>query len=149
VSGSYDKTIRIFDVRRGGHSRDVYHTKRMQRVTGVKWSLDNNFILSASDEMNLRLWKAYSSKKLGVLRPREKVAFNYSSKLKDKYRYHPEIRRIMDHHHVPKSIYNAAKELRASRTAARRREGNARSHSKPGTKERMPEKKKHVVQEME
>ncbi|EPZ34998.1 hypothetical protein O9G_004348 [Rozella allomycis CSF55] len=30
VSGSYDKTIRIFNAR-NGHSRDVYHTKRMQR----------------------------------------------------------------------------------------------------------------------
>lgn len=30
VTGSYDRTLRLFDVRRG-HSRDAYHTKRMQR----------------------------------------------------------------------------------------------------------------------
>lgn len=30
VTASYDKTLRLWD-REGGHSRDIYHTKRMQR----------------------------------------------------------------------------------------------------------------------
>jgi WD repeat and SOF domain-containing protein 1 len=30
VTGSYDRTIRLYDVGKG-HSRDCYHTKRMQR----------------------------------------------------------------------------------------------------------------------
>jgi DDB1- and CUL4-associated factor 13 len=30
VAGSYDRSLRIFRSREG-HSRDVYHTKRMQR----------------------------------------------------------------------------------------------------------------------
>jgi len=47
--------------------REVYHTKRMQRVIAVQWSLDNKFILSGSEEMNLRVWKANSSAKLGVV----------------------------------------------------------------------------------
>jgi len=47
--------------------REVYHTKRMQRVITVQWSLDNKFIVSGSDEMNLRVWKANSSAKLGVV----------------------------------------------------------------------------------
>lgn len=66
VSGSYDKSIRIFEVNKG-HSREVYHTKRMQRLTCVGWSLDNKYIISGSDEMNLRLWKAKASEKLGVV----------------------------------------------------------------------------------
>ncbi|KAJ0175457.1 hypothetical protein K1T71_008616 [Dendrolimus kikuchii] len=65
VSGSYDKTVRIFESLKG-HSRDVYHTKRMQRLTCVKWSLDNKYILTGSDEMNIRMWKARASEKLGV-----------------------------------------------------------------------------------
>lgn len=64
VSGSYDKTIRIFESDKG-HSRDVYHTKRMQRLTMVKWSLDSKYVFSASDEMNIRIWKARASEKLG------------------------------------------------------------------------------------
>ena len=66
VSGSYDKTLRIFDVNQG-RSREVYHTKRMQRVLCVQWSGDNKYILSGSDEMNIRLWKANASEKLGVV----------------------------------------------------------------------------------
>lgn len=66
VSGSYDKSIRIFEVNKG-HSREIYHTKRMQRLTCVSWSHDNKYITSGSDETNLRVWKARRSEKLGVV----------------------------------------------------------------------------------
>lgn len=39
----------------------------MQHVICVKWSADNKYILSGSDEMNIRLWKANASEKLGVV----------------------------------------------------------------------------------
>lgn len=39
----------------------------MQRLTSVVWSLDNKYIATASDEMNIRLWKARASEKLGVV----------------------------------------------------------------------------------
>lgn len=48
-------------------SREVYHTKRMQHVMCVKWSADSKYILCGSDEMNIRLWKANASEKLGVV----------------------------------------------------------------------------------
>lgn len=41
----------------------------MQHVICVKWSADNKYILSGSDEMNIRLWKANASEKLGVVSP--------------------------------------------------------------------------------
>lgn len=44
--------------------RDVYHTKRMQQVLSVLFSMDNKLVLSGSDEMNLRVWKARASEKL-------------------------------------------------------------------------------------
>lgn len=49
--------------------REVYHTKRMQHVICVKWSADSKYVLSGSDEMNIRLWKANASEKLGVVSP--------------------------------------------------------------------------------
>jgi WD repeat and SOF domain-containing protein 1 len=148
VSGSYDKTVRIFPVNRG-HSREVYHTKRMQRVLAVKWSLDNKFILSGSEEMNLRVWKASASAKLGVLCPREKEAFNYSETLKDKFAHHPDIRRIARHRHVPKLIHNAAKELRAIHSSQKKKEANRRAHSKPGAVPFVAERVKNIVGEVE
>ena len=51
-----------------GRSREVYHTKRMHRVQCVTWTLDNKYILSGSDEMNIRLWKANASEKLAPVR---------------------------------------------------------------------------------
>jgi len=51
-------------------AREVYHTKRMQHVVCVKWSADNKYVLSGSDEMNIRLWKANAAEKLGVVRSR-------------------------------------------------------------------------------
>ena len=66
VTGSYDKTLRIFDSHKS-KSKDIYHTKRMQRITHVSWTLDNKYIISASDEMNIRIWKAKASEKLGVV----------------------------------------------------------------------------------
>ena len=64
VSGSYDKTIRIFPVNKG-RSREIYHTKRMQRLTCVLWSSDAKYVMCGSDEMDIRLWKANASEKLG------------------------------------------------------------------------------------
>jgi len=66
VCGSYDKTIRIFETDKG-RSREVYHTKRMQRLTSVLWSADSKYIISSSDEMDIRIWKANASQKLGVV----------------------------------------------------------------------------------
>ncbi|XP_043264502.1 DDB1- and CUL4-associated factor 13 [Colletes gigas] len=146
VSGSYDKSIRIFEVDKG-HSRDVYHTKRMQRLTCTAWSLDNKYLLSGSDEMNIRVWKARASEKLGVLKPRERAALNYSEALKEKFAAHPQIKRIARHRQVPKHIYNAKAELRTIREKSSRKEAKRRIHSKPGAVPFIPERQKHVVRQ--
>lgn len=148
VSGSYDKTVRIFQVMQG-HSRDVYHTKRMQRLTQVKWTLDNKYILSGSDEMNIRVWKAKASEKLGVLTPRERTALDYADALKAKFASHPQVKRIARHRHVPKHVYNAQAEHRTIKQRNKRKEANRRAHSKPGQIPYVPERKKHVVKEEE
>jgi len=148
VSGSYDKTLRIFTTNTG-RSREVYHTKRMQHVMAVKWSLDNKYIVSGSDEMNLRLWKAQASEKLGILRPREREQLDYNQKLKEKFKYFPQVARIKRHRHLPKPVYNGLKEKLVQKTSRQRKEANRRAHSKPGTVPFVSEKKKHVVEEQE
>lgn len=66
VSGSYDKTMRLFAIDEG-RSRDVYHTKRMQRIFSVKFTSDASYVLSGSDDTNIRVWKAQSNKPLGIV----------------------------------------------------------------------------------
>ncbi|XP_053676086.1 DDB1- and CUL4-associated factor 13 [Anopheles nili] len=144
VSGSYDKTIRIFDAGKA-NSREVYHTKRMQHVTCVNWSMDNRYIFSGSDEMNVRIWKANAAEKLGPLHKREKNAFNYNAALKEKYAAHPSIRRIAQHRQVPKPIYNEQIKQRASKQREKRKEQNRRENSKTGSVPYIAETKKKVV----
>lgn len=50
------RSIRIFNYN-GGHSKEVYHTKRMQRVFAVRYSGDGTYVFSGSDDMNVRMWK--------------------------------------------------------------------------------------------
>lgn len=148
VSGSYDKTVRIFQVD-SGRSRDIYHTKRMQRLTTVAWSLDNRFIISGSDEMCLRVWKGRAAEKLGIMRDRERVALQYNERLKEKYSSHPQVARIARHRQVPKHVKNAQQELRTIKESKKRKDANRRKHSRPGAVPYLPERDSHTVEEKE
>lgn len=59
VAGSYDRSVRLF-AHNGGHSKEVYHTKRMQRVFAVRFSGDGSYVFSGSDDMNVRVWKVHT-----------------------------------------------------------------------------------------
>ena len=59
VTASYDRTVRIFDAQ-AGRSKQCYHGKRMQRVFTVDYTADSKFILSGSDDANVRM-KAYTA----------------------------------------------------------------------------------------
>jgi len=148
VSGSYDKTVRIWATDMG-RSRDIYHTKRMQRLSTVSWSLDNKYIVSGSDEMCIRLWKARASEKLGIMRDRERVALQYNEKLKEKYGQHPQVARIARHRHEPKHVKSAKAELKIIKESSKRKEANRRKHSKPGAVPYTSERDNHTVDEME
>uniref|UniRef100_A0A914LZ93 Sof1-like protein domain-containing protein n=1 Tax=Meloidogyne incognita TaxID=6306 RepID=A0A914LZ93_MELIC len=145
VSASYDRSIRIFPAEQW-RSREVYHTPRMQYVLSVLWSLDNKYVLSGSDDMNVRLWKANAAEKLGPLVPREKAALEYNQRLRETYQNHPEVRRIVKHRHVPKAIYSAAREHRIIHESKRRKDKNRRMNSKMAASEpQLPETVKTVV----
>jgi len=148
VSASYDKTVRLWNADQG-RSRDVYHTKRMQRLSTVAWSLDNKYVLSGSDEMCIRLWKARASERLGIMRDRERVALQYNEKLKEKYGQHPQIARIARHRQVPRHVKSSQAEIRSIKESNKRKEANRRKHSKPGTVPHQPEREAHTIQEME
>ena len=55
------------------------------------------------------------------LKPREKTAFDYSEKLKEKFSHHPQVKRISRHRHVPRMIYTQQKELGIIRASQRRK----------------------------
>jgi len=148
VSASYDMTVRIWSVD-SQRSRDVYHTRRMQRVLCCQFSPDGRFVLTGSEDTNVRVWKAKSDQKLGVLSEREKRAVAYREALKKKFAKLPEIAKIKRHKHVPKMIKSITRKRHIMRQAKVRKERNIIKHSKPGAKPPAKMKKRPILKEME
>ncbi|GAB7351589.1 hypothetical protein MBLNU459_g2211t1 [Dothideomycetes sp. NU459] len=144
VSASYDRSVRLW--KRGeGHSRDIYHTKRMQRVFSCQWTPDNNYILSGSDDGNIRLWRAQASSRQGVKSARQRQQLEYDAALRERYKHMPEIRRIARHRHVPQQVKKAGEIKSEELRAIKRREENERKHSKKGLIKRRSEREKMVL----
>lgn len=148
VTGSYDRTVRIFQYN-GGHSREIYHTKRMQRVFCVKFSCDASYVISGSDDTNLRLWKAKASEQLGVLLPREQKRHEYNEALKNRYKHLPEVKRIVRHRHLPKPIFKAGVLRRVMIEAERRKDQRRKAHSAPGSIVTEPMRKRRIIKEVD
>ena len=144
VTGSFDKTIRIFN-NSEGYSRECYHDKRMQKVYSVMYSMDDKYVLSGSDDTNIRVWKAVANDSIKILNKREEDAKNYRKKLIEKYQYMPEIKRIKNQKHLPKYIINKKKELKIRKDAKKRKFKNKELNSKPGTLEYNPERIEKIV----
>ncbi|PTU17092.1 hypothetical protein P175DRAFT_0536297 [Aspergillus ochraceoroseus IBT 24754] len=132
VTASYDKTVRLWN-RATGHSRDIYHTQRMQRVFSAKFTPDNKYILSGSDDGNIRLWRANASERSGIKSARQRTKLEYDQALIKRYSHMPDIKRIKRQRHVPRTIKKAREIKREELSAIKRREENVRKHSKKST----------------
>ncbi|KAL3316595.1 DDB1- and CUL4-associated factor 13 [Cichlidogyrus casuarinus] len=143
VSGSYDGSIRLWKVDQTG-ACDVYHAKRMKRVLSVRYSLDSQYIFSSSSDQNVRLWKAHANDKLGVLNPRQRLALAESEALRIKYKEHPEVRRILNRKHLPKSLLVQSKELKIIHAKQKRKERNVRVHTN-SQEPIVPERERHTT----
>jgi len=64
------------------------------RVTSSIFSADARFVLSGSDDGNVRIWKAKASDKLGVVTARERAAMEYRNSLKERWRVDSEVDRV-------------------------------------------------------
>jgi WD repeat and SOF domain-containing protein 1 len=143
VTGSYDRTIRIYKTR-SGHSRDIYHTKRMQRVFCVKFTTDSKYILSGSDDTNIRLWRVNASDRANIKSSKQRAKLEYDAALKERFKHMPEIKRISRHRHLPKVIKKAGEIKRVEIDSMKRRQDNERRHRKPGAVPHVSERQKHI-----
>ena len=144
VTASYDRTIRLWE-RARGHSRDVYHTQRMQRAFAARFTPDAAYVLSGSDDGNVRLWRARASQRAGVQSARQGQKLRYDAALAERYAHMPEIRRIKRHRRLPKPVKKAGEIKAEELRAIKRREENVRRHSKKGAIKRRSEREKMVL----
>eukprot|EP00866_Antonospora_locustae_P001805 jgi/Antlo1/1805/13 len=132
ATGSYDKTVRIFNIDER-RCEDVYYNQRMYNVNAVRYTNDSQFIVSGSDDGSLRIWKSESSRKLGPLSKRERDALNFSSALKDKFGDVREIQRIKNHRFLPKRLRNQIKISIAQKKALQRKKEKAKAKENNST----------------
>lgn len=142
VTGSYDKTIRIYNAR-DGHSRDIYHTKRMQHVFCTKFTMDAKYIISGSDDTNLRVWRSVASERADIKSMKQRNKLEYDEKLKQRFKDMPEIRRISRHRHVPKVVKKAQEIKKIELDSIKRRRENEVKFSKSAKDKRL-ERERHV-----
>lgn len=145
VSASYDRSIRLWTPLKSGRSREPYHTKRMQRVFSCTFTGDSTYVLSGSDDGNIRVWRSNASERNGIKSARERQKLEYDQALKEKWKHMPEIRRIARHRHLPKVIKKAGEIKTEELQAIKRREENERKHTRKGQKNRRSEREKAVV----
>ncbi|KAJ7198773.1 WD40 repeat-like protein [Mycena pura] len=146
VSGGWDRTVRIWKEGQG-HSPEVYHTKRMQRVSSALFTADARFVLSGSDDGNVRVWKAKASERLGVIGGRERAAIEYRESLKMRWKIDPEVGRVVRSRHLPQPVYQASKLKRTMLEAQRVKEDRRRKHTRVGLEKPKAERKKLVITE--
>lgn len=144
VTASWDRTVRLWE-RDGGHARDVYHTKRMQRVMAAKWTPDAKYVLSGSDDGNVRIWRANASQRQGIKSARHRQALEYNDALIKRFGHMPEISRIKRHRHLPKVIKKAGEIKNEELKSIKRKEENERKHSSKQFQARKGEREKMVL----
>ena len=139
--------MRIFE-HTSGRSREVYHARRMGRIFCVNFSQDARYVLSGSEDTNLRIWKARASESVGKPSAREERHLEYTAALKKKHAHMPEVRRIAKYRQVPKIVKKMQSRVVSSKESERRKESNRRAHSKPGSQNAKPERDQAVVAEL-
>ena len=144
VSASYDRTIRLWR-RSEGHSRDIYHTKRMQRVFRSTFTPDSKYVLSGSDDGNIRLWRAQANSRSGIKSFAQRQKLEYDAALVERYKHMPEIKRITRHRHIPKTVKKSGEIKNEELKAIKRRRENERKHSRLKEKPRRPEREKVIL----
>uniref|UniRef100_A0A6B2L418 DDB1- and CUL4-associated factor 13 n=1 Tax=Arcella intermedia TaxID=1963864 RepID=A0A6B2L418_9EUKA len=147
VTGSYDKTLRIFE-KGAPQSRDVYYTKRMQRIFSICYTGDSTYILSGSDDTNIRIWKSEASKNLRIKNIKEVEKEEYSKALIDRYKEFPEVKRILKKRHLPLHVKTVSKTKAIIKKSQREKEEKRKRHSKKGSVPVVPPSKKSIVKEV-
>ncbi|KAL0212325.1 hypothetical protein RCL1_005951 [Eukaryota sp. TZLM3-RCL] len=144
ATGSYDRTIRLWSLS-DPRSLDIYHTQRMQRVFSVAYTLDAGFVLSGSDDGDVRIWKARSTDSLKPLTAKEQASRDYSTALIKKFKDVPELSSIRRKRHVPKLIHKMRVQRHEQQQKVLRKRENVARHVAPDKVARVVSEKERKI----
>ena len=116
----------------------------MQKVFSVLWTTDNKYLLSGSEDANIRIWKSNPSEKLGIVSEREKTANEYRETLVDKFKYNDSIKRI-NKIHVPKYLVTAKQRKFTKNESRIRKDENKKINNEAIYEEPTPEVLRRIV----
>ncbi|KAF9238927.1 WD40 repeat-like protein [Melanogaster broomeanus] len=137
VSGGWDRTVRCME---GG----AWHEPG---ISSSIFTADARFVISGSDDGNVRIWKAKASEKLGIITARERAAIEYRDSLKERWKHDQDVGKISRTRYLPKPVYQAAKLKRTMLEAQRVKQERRRKHTRAGESKPKAERKKIVLTE--
>lgn len=120
---------------------DPRSTNLIIRIFDVTYVPTADFVLSASDDGNVRIWKSKASQKLGPVSVKERNAIEYRQKLVDKWGSAGDVRSVKDRRHVPQSVHNGIKLKREMVESRRNKDDRRRKHTRAGREKPKAERK--------
>ena len=121
----------------------------MQKVFTVNYTSDNNYVLSGSDDFNIRLWKARASEKIGQLSSREESAVRYRHALIQKYKNLPEVKKVHSARRVPGRIKKMTATAQVQKESRDRKQANRAKYDRKGTDQFVGDRRKVVVKKVD
>ncbi|KAG4953351.1 hypothetical protein JHK87_038945 [Glycine soja] len=149
IAANEDGNCYSYDARKLDEAKCVHKDHVSAVVFCVKFSGDGSYVISGSDDTNLRLWKAKASEQLGVILPRERKKHEYHEAIKKRYKHLPEVNRIARHRHLPRPIFKASALMCVMADAKRRKEEKRKAHSAPGSITTQPLRRRRIIKEVE
>lgn len=90
------------------------------RLSSVCWTIENNYILSGSEETNIRIWKSDPARKVGPVGKREQRSIQYRKALIEKFKYSKKVKGLKKAH-LPKYLLNAKRKKQIMSEAKHRK----------------------------
>lgn len=106
--------------------------------------MDSRYIVTGSEDTNVRVWKARAAESLQPLLPREKEKLLYNEKLMKKYKYNHEVKRILRHRHLPKFIVKRKNLKQQQKVSKHKKIENVRANNRPQDAPFVAERKKDI-----